>query len=325
MNRLLDAYVFLTAGLRADPLTCLANAVCWLDPLWGDDWDAADDDDGALSTALHVTRTAFPDLYVQAVELLRQGATNADLDRLICQGITQRGIPVDGLDWIGYGIPLPAYGVVLDDPDFYTTHPELIPVLDCFGISPEPNPYQIDVPDCAYIAGRLIAADLEHHADERYRQLSWLMQWLFSCSGNSTIDYDDETMSEFQPLSWDSEDVAFAVEIIEEADGIMDEALAGLAFFQAQPSVRAALQTNIRRIYRVLKRKGIKANDQLHLRLEWPPVGDCLAGATELVLKSYSFGVLIHQQRISIQGTSANTACQFSYAKGAILLIFSKN
>ena len=272
MNDLLQTCTLLAAGLRADPLLSLASAVVWLDPLWQDDeddWDVPHDEDGALALALRVTRSAFPDVYAQAVEAVRRGASYAELDHLICGAITARGIPVESLEWIGFGIPMPAYGVVLDDPDFYIEHPDTIPVLACFGISPEPNPYQIDVPDCAYTAGRLIAADLQQHADARYRQAAWLLQWLFSCSGNSVIDMDDESMTDMQPLSWEADELAFAIEIIQEADGILADALAGLAVINEQPDLLAALQHNVRRIYKAIeKRKG--RNNEPHIRLAWP-------------------------------------------------------
>jgi hypothetical protein len=204
MNDLLQTYTLLAAGLRDDPLLCLANAVAWLDPLWqeaDDDGDVPQDEDGALAIALHVTRTAFPDVYAQAVDRLRQGASYADLDRLICGAISERRIPVDDLECIGFGIPLPAYGVALDDPDFYTTHPDTLPALACFGVSPEPNPDPITVPEWVHTAGRLIAADLEQHEDERYRQVSWLVQWLFALSGNTIVDWDYESLADIPPLS----------------------------------------------------------------------------------------------------------------------------
>lgn len=150
MSELLQTCTLLAAGLRADPLLSLASAVVWLDPLWQDDeeaWDVPQDEDGALALALHVTRSAFPDVYAQAVEAVRRGASYTELDHLICAAITARGIPVESLEWIGFGIPMPTYGVVLDNPDFYTEHPDTIPILACFGISSQPNPYQIDVPD----------------------------------------------------------------------------------------------------------------------------------------------------------------------------------
>lgn len=284
INDLLQAQALLAAGLRDDPLLCLANAVTWLDPLWqevDDEWDMPEDEDGTLAIALRVTRTAFPDIYMQAVDYLRQGASYADIDRLICGAISERGIPLDDLQWIGFGIPLPAYGVVLDDSDFYTAHPDTIPVLECFGVSPEQNPYHITVPQCIYIAGGMIADSLEAQDDERYQQVAWLMQWLFSCSGNSSIDYDYETMCEFQPLSWDKDDFTFATDIIEEADGILGDALAGLTFLTSQPDLLQALQRNVQRIYKAIEKQKGK-NHEPRIRLAWPH----LAGGTERAAES---------------------------------------
>ncbi len=279
MNDLLQTHALLAAGLRADPLFSLASVVCWLDPLWGDEeeeWDLPQDEDGTLAVALRVTRQAFPDVYAQAVEAVRYGASYTELDRLICGAITARGIPLDDLEWIGFGIPMPAYGVALDDPDFYAVHPDTISVLQCFGITPEPNPYHVDVPDCAYTAGKLIAADLQGQADTRWRQVAWLLGWLFACTGNSSVDYSDEEQSEFQPLSWEADDLTFAVEIIQEAETILADALAGLAFINGQPDLLAALQHNVQRIYKAFEKTKGKPREP-HIRLAWPHV----AGGTE--------------------------------------------
>ena len=167
MNILLDTCAGLVAALHADPLLSLAYTVAALDPLWREpDTDALlDDADGTIMDALRIVRQHFPDVYAEAVELLRAGATFADIDHLLCSQLTELGLPVDNSEWLSYGIPMPAYGAVLEDPDFYSTHPDVIPVLACFGISPEPNPYNVVVPDCVYMAGRLIAADLRDHAD----------------------------------------------------------------------------------------------------------------------------------------------------------------
>lgn len=282
MNNLLQTYTMLAAGLRSDPQFCLASAVTWLDPLWQDDdedWDVPHDEDGTLAIALRVTRMAFPDIYVQAVEAIRQGASYAELDRLICNAIAERGIPLENLEWIGFGVPMPAYGVELHDADFYTTHPDIIPILACFGISPA---YHMTIPDCVYTAGRYIAADLEKHPDERYRQISWLMQWLWSASGNSSIDLSYEELCEFQPLSWEKDELAFAIDIIEEAEGIMSDVLAGLEFLSSQPDLLTALERNIQRIYKALdKLKGKK--DEPHIRLAWPCLTDGIERRTELI------------------------------------------
>lgn len=162
---------------------------------------------------------------------------------------------------------MPAYGVEMNDSDFYTTHPEVIPILACFGISPEPNPYHMTIPDSVYTAGRYIATDLENHPDERYRQISWLMQWLWSSSENSSIDLSYDEICEFQPLSWEKDEFEFAVAIIEEANGIMSDVLEGLEFLSNNPDLLTALQYNIQRIYKALEKQG--DSEKLKIRLKW--------------------------------------------------------
>ena len=285
MNELLQTYALLANGLQADPQLCLASAVVWLDPMWQ---DAEDDvhiphnEDGVLGIALSVIRSAFPDIYVQTVEAIRRGASYADLDHLICRCITEQGIPLDHLEWIGYGVPMPAYGVDFHDGDFYTTHPEVIPILVCFGISPEPNPYNMTIPDCAYTAGRYIASDLEHHVDKRYQQLSWLMKWLWSSSGNSSVDFSLDEIYEFQPLSWEADELAFAKAIIEEAEQIMSDVLAGMALLTHHPEILTALQHNVQRIYKALEKQKGKRNE-LNIRLAWSSLADCTERTTESV------------------------------------------
>lgn len=76
-------------------------------------------------------------------------------------------------------------------------------------------------------------------------------------------------MANMQPLSWEADELAFAIEIIQEADGILADALAGLAFINEQPDLLAALQHNVRHIYKAIeKRKG--RNDDPRIRLAWP-------------------------------------------------------
>ena len=110
----------------------------------------------------------------------------AELDRLLCQAISAKGIPLDDLDIIGWGIPLNAVGVDLEDPEFYAVHTDLLPLLAPFGIDlPEGEIYSVDVPECVYPVGRAIAASLHEQADPALQQVGWLFGWLFSCTGNS--------------------------------------------------------------------------------------------------------------------------------------------
>ncbi len=262
----------LAAAINADPVLRLAHLTAWLDPLWSDDeddWDMPQDDDGTLTIALRILRRAFPDIYFEALLAIRSGATYQRLDHLICDAVQLQGIPLENLEWLPFGIPLPTYGASLEDPDFYETHPDIIPVLACFGISPDPNPYNVDIPDVAYKAAAIIADNLVKQQNEGWRQVAWLLRWLFSQSGNSSVDWDDSLMSEVQPLSWEPEDIEFACDIVEEADSIMADALAGLAFINGQPNLMAALQDNVRRIYKVVERQNGR-RDEPKVRLKWP-------------------------------------------------------
>jgi hypothetical protein len=267
MNDLLQLQSVLVSRMSADPQLCLAHAVVWLDPFWDAFAEEDDDDtgDGSLGLALRVVRESFPNIYVQVIELLRAGGSWDDIDRLVCREIEQLGIPLENLEWMGYGIPLPSYGLNLEDPDFPESHTDLIPVLQTFGwdVSPDDD---VEVPDSLYCIAQWIAEDLEQHPETGYRQLSWLLQWLFSCSGNSVIDLDYETMSEFQPLSWDKDDLDFAIAIIQEADQIMKEALDGLAFLQSHPDLFTTLTNNVKRINRTIR---LQTKEQDHVK---PPV-----------------------------------------------------
>lgn len=269
MNDLQQVYDYLNQGMQSDSLLCLAQAVCWLDPLWrGYDEDFYQDPDGILSMALIVTRQSFPDLYVDAVDKIRQGASYDQLDSLICEGISAMGIPLDNLEYLPYGIPLPAYGIMLDDPEFYVDHPDAVSVLACFGIEPLPNQLNIDIPASAYTAAEMIATDLAERREEGYQQVAWLLRWLFGMSSNSIIDWHHEIMVEIEPLSWEANDLEFAHVMIEEADEIMGKVIAGLSWLTSEPAIMQSLQDNIHRIYKIIQKKG-RNNDAPNIRLKW--------------------------------------------------------
>jgi hypothetical protein len=245
MNVLTETYAQLFAALTADPLLLLASAVATFDPYW----NLPDDDEyepDPLEIALHVTRDAFPDVYAEAVDQLRLGAAYADVDRLICKAITAKGIPLDDLYVINWGIPLQACGAELTEPEFYEAHADLLPVVALFGIvPPEDEAQPFIVPERAYDIGRALALHLLEQDDPTLRQVGWLLGWLFSCTGNSLVDCSDEALNDFEPLAWSKENVDFAVEMIAEADEIMGDAMAGLQHSLTIPSLRSALQRNI--------------------------------------------------------------------------------
>lgn len=271
MNDLLQTHAFLNQVVQGDVLLCLAQTVCWLDPLWRghehDDFYYHDPRD-LISEALIITRKCFPDLYVDAIDKLRQGADYETIDTLICEGVSATGIPIDALEHLPFGIPLPAYGVELEDPEFYANYPDVIPILELFGISPLPNPHNIVPAQCVYQAAGMIADDLLLQEDERYQKLAWSISWLFSCSGNSLVDWSFEMMCEVEPLMWTAKDIEFAYVMIQEADDIMSKALDGLVWLTEQPAVVKNLQENIHKIYKAIQKKG-NNDDVPNVRLRW--------------------------------------------------------
>lgn len=279
MNALTEMYGELAIALTGDPLLLMASAVAAFDPFWNTfDADDIDYDCDLLQIALQVTRGAFPDIYAEAIEQLRAGDSYSDMDQLLCKAITAKGIPLDDLDSIGWGVPLSAVGVDLEDPEFYAVHNDLLPLLAPFGIAiPEGAVYSVDVPECVYFAGRGIAVSLTDHTDPALRQVGWAFAWMFSCTGNSLIDQTNETLAEIPPLSWSAGDVAFAIELIEEAEGILRDVLAGIETLKASPELRAAVDRNIAHLYRELKKKG-KLDE--HNRLCWTSTGSGANGTT---------------------------------------------
>jgi len=320
VNALCETMTFLSDALAADPATALAHCAAWLDPVGlmteSDDYDFIGEDD-PVEMALWVTRRAFPDVYADAIRALRAGAGHIEIDNLICAGLSEHGLPADNIEYLGWGIPLPAYGVTLEDADFYPANPEAARVLAAFGVSPEPNPYRIDIPQICYTAGHLLGADLieypdadwqnvgwalghlwsctgnsvvlcgiesslsstsrtnhtvtipdqayrvaellavdlEAHIDMRYRQMAWLLRWLFSSTNNSCLDWDHETMYSVEPLSWEPEDVEFAFTIIQEAETIMADIQSALKWIQENPVVLVGLALNVAQLYQALEKR----------------------------------------------------------------------
>lgn len=282
MNALRETMTFLSDALAADPVTALAHCAAWLDPVGlmteADDYDFIGEDD-PVEMALWVTRRAFPDVYADAIRALRAGAGHIEIDNLICAGLSEHGLPADNIEYLGWGIPLPAYGVTLEDADFYPANPEAARVLAAFGVSPEPNPYRIDIPQFCYTAGHLLGADLIEHPDPDWQNVGWALGHLWSCTGNSVVDWDWETLAEIEPLGWSPDEVEFAVEIVREADEITAKAHAGLKWLCANESEFETLQRNIQLVYHTLTTKG--KDHAAQLQLEWSSPDDCAQRGTE--------------------------------------------
>ena len=166
-----------------------------------------------------------------------------------------------------YGIPLPAYGIQLDDPDVGEDYPDIIPILELLGINVDTNTF-IDIPNNAHTIANILANDLAQRPEKEYQQVAWLFSFLFSMTGNSVCDWHHEIMCEVEALSWD--EIDFARVMISEAEEIMSDVWTGLSWLNNQDNVLQSLEKNIQKITKILKRRKGKDNDALPaVRLQW--------------------------------------------------------
>lgn len=266
-NRLQQTHQFLTHQLIQDPQWCLAMTVATWDPLWqmrDEDW--ADEPEYVLPTALQIIRSVFPDLYVDAIQALRQGQSQTTVEQQICDGITRAGIPIDEIESVLYGIPIPAYGIDLEDPDFFSLYPDFKPILSCFGGLATPS--EVTLPPYIHTTVYALAENLQQQEECHLKQVSWLLGHLFSCTGNSSVDWTLIDMDGIEWLTWDEENVAFAMAIIEEAHDILQQATEGLVWCQAHPEFLTILKHNFQHTYTRVK-QGKGQTDDLQLDLDW--------------------------------------------------------
>jgi hypothetical protein len=287
MNELLKTNNFLMSHLRHDPLLVLAQTVAFFDPLgmWEEDFEEntifPDDIDGSLEIALRIMRNNLPDIYFEALAALRQGADYMHINQIICDQMEARGLPIDSIEFMGFGIPLPAYGAEPESTDFYDAHPDMLPIMELFGVVLGDG-YYTEIPSKAYTAGQILYLKLRDHANLDYQKIGYLVGWLTNSTQNTLVDIDIETLCSYQPLDWSPDEFEFAVGLLEEADEIMTDAMGGIDILQNNPCLMRALGKNIKRIYRAIE-KG-KINDstdlrQIKLRLEWPDTGASVTGA----------------------------------------------
>lgn len=257
MTQLQQAHDFLMKNLQADGLFKIAHAVSFFDPLWCDDEFYEED---PLANALHICRRAFPDLYVEALQALRNGRDYAHIESIICDGITSLGIPLDHIEYMGWGIPLPAYGVELDDPDFPLNFPELAPILACFGMEmgEADDTHRLEML-CPILAQSLIKMT------DAWQNVAVLFLWLINQTECTLTDLHYEILSEFEPLQWEY-DLDLAIHLIQDADEVMGKVHDGIQFLNTHETALQTLSENIERLTNALK-KGEK--DANRLKLCW--------------------------------------------------------
>ena len=285
MNTLLQSQSFLQTALLNDPLHQLACLTVLLDPLWDGVVDANELDpneqdyyesNDPIQQALLVTRECFPEIYVEAVSALHRGASRSDLEMLLCQGFEKAGIPLENLELVWFGIPLPAYGFPLGEPEIYEQFPRAEAVLQCFGVDVEAD----EIPTASADLAVMLIYCLRQLEAPQAKQVAWVLSWLWGVSGNSSVDMDYENLSEYEPMRWEAENVEFAKQLIAEADDIMGEVTAGLAYLHQHPEALKALQKAVQsaqKLYaKTYPKGGHIPHDALHklaqrLRLDGAP------------------------------------------------------
>ena len=119
-ERLLECYAYLANALVDDPFLSLANAVAWLDPFWNmpKDYEYEEGNEVGFGTLYHAgcfsrhLRRGRRDKSVAVSPMLNWMASSANESIAVVSRSTS-------LDGIAYGIPLPAHGAELSEPNFY--------------------------------------------------------------------------------------------------------------------------------------------------------------------------------------------------------------
>lgn len=249
-------------ALIRDPQTLLALTVAWLDPLAIlKDQDILAKEELAdyhyagdqMGEGLYVTRHCFPDIYARTISKTRAGMSLRKVLAFINDEIErQTGIPTSQFEEgyaYAYGIPMPWYGFEIDDPDFREHYDDEWHLIELFGrqIDEEKESYAntIDLPDNIWSIAYVLRWSLWDYRDRSlHKTLMHAISYVFSCSGNSSVDFSNEVGHEFQPLQWIPKDVEFAKVICQEAEDIMLSAHIGLQNIH-DPAIENTLRQKI--------------------------------------------------------------------------------
>ena len=281
----------LSAATLADPFLALCSVTAWLDPLsapfesfideayygdGGDDWST-------IGVAWEVARSCFPEVYAETTPALRTATDERRLADQLCTGINSHlvGGELCDLDQIHFGVPFFGRGVDILEPEFFAD-PEHARLLEAYKLldldvdADESYGHPDGYTESAQAAD-VLAFSLRQTGDETYEKVAWLLDWLFSQTGNSVADHTDEDIYEMglQPLMWEPGDLEFNRLMHEEADEIIADAFQGLEVLLNDESLQAELRANFTTVSRRLRK--VKQNDRyqrhaerLSRGLRWP-------------------------------------------------------
>lgn len=292
----------LQTGSQLDPILALARSAAWLDPLCLQQAAIEDlieqDPEGLLSSVLEglkISRRAFPALYGESLIMLRESDNALACLKHMLDSLEKMGFDfadpeqMDGNPF-AYGIPLPYYGIdPLGELDFEGDWAEVYEVYMLFGMEEESERYgkSWELPAIAYDHAFLLRGSLREliESHDCYKKLYYYLGWIFSQSGNSSVDASPEMGYQWQPLDWTPKEIEFAIDLIQQAHEIMDAAMEGEKVLMTNPWLWNALVKNLKEVeqhYQNDYLKGRKAYDLSTdeqpnpYALEWPEPGGSL-------------------------------------------------
>jgi hypothetical protein len=280
----------LSAATLADPFLALCSVTAWLDPLSAPyesfieeaAYGGESDDWTDIGVAWEIARTCFPEVYAETTLALRGETDERQLAQQVCDGINRHfvGGELFDLEALHFGIPFFGRGVDLGDPEFFAndSHARLLEVYAWFGVEVDPAT-AYGLPEgfqAAVDTANVLTISLRRTGVPVHEQVAWLLDWLFSQSGNSVVDLTNEEVYEMglQPLEWEPSDLEFNNHMHAEADEIIDAAMQGLQALLRDEPLQAELRANLSIVSKQLRKENRRDRDPRHAqhlaeRLRW--------------------------------------------------------
>lgn len=216
LHQLAAASTLVQTEVAQDAASALTMAGFWLDPVYwrcpdGEWVDMFYEDEDYFFVAQNITRRLFPDLYADMTIRMWAGESESHIDRALCSQLAPR-IPgeIVSLESLWNGVDNEWYGIDWRED---TEGVKAQSLMQMFGI---------ETPEDSTLTCRA-AEILADGYKESCPEIRFLLEWLFSFSSNSLVDYSyAEAWEVFtDPLGWDESEFAFAWVMQNEADNIM--------------------------------------------------------------------------------------------------------
>ena len=241
IDEIIAATTFLCDSAAGEgPIREILNAIIWLDPVWfmneedTDNVTMNEDEEANIQWAAWTMRDCFPDLYAEIVTMNAGDVSYREMETRIMSGVERR----TGLD-VGYGIDELRMGIPLNSFAF-NDDVELGPTSS----DPAVN-FASWLIDAEGLEG--LKVSLRACKETVYQDLLTLINWMQGGTGNSMADFTLEEIYEYgyEPLHWTPEDVAFTIEMLDEAEEIYHTAHEMLTRLTSDTYLRKQVVRNI--------------------------------------------------------------------------------